>query len=78
VEDSKGLRVGEARIKFYVKSNGHVEDVEIETNTSNAIFGMICTESITRAELPPIPPEVATLLDDGRLEIEFSFTLYPN
>ena len=72
------LRVGEAHIKFAVKTDGRVDDVEVASNTANEMFGMDCVQSITKAELPPIPPDVASLLDDGRLEIEFTFILYPN
>ena len=42
------------------------------------LFGEYCIQSITKAELPPIPPDLAALLEDGKLEIEFSFTIYPN
>jgi hypothetical protein len=28
------------------------------------------------AKLPPIPPEVARTLQDGSLEIDYSFTIY--
>ena len=72
------ITVGEARIRFCVNTSGHVEDVQIMSNTSNQIFGEYCIQSIIKAELPPIPPDLAALLEDGKLEIEFSFTIYPN
>jgi len=72
------ITVGEARIRFCVNTSGRVEDVQIMSNTSNKIFGEYCIQSIVKAELPPIPPDLAALLEDGKLEIEFSFTIYPN
>jgi len=72
------IRIGEARIRFCVNTSGRVEDVQVLSNTSNQIFGEYCIQSIVKAELPPIPPDLAALLEDGKLEIEFSFTIYPN
>jgi outer membrane biosynthesis protein TonB len=72
------ITVGEARIRFCVNTSGRVEDVQILSNTSNQIFGEYCIQSIVRAELPPIPTDLAALLEDGKLDIEFSFTIYPN
>ena len=72
------ITVGEARIKFCVNTNGRVETIQILSNTSNQMFGIYCMNSIKNAELPPIPPEIAALLENGKLEIEFSFTIYPN
>ena len=72
------ITIGEARIKFFVNASGHVENVEVLSNSSNQIFGEYCIQSVTKAELPPIPPDLAALLDEGKLEIEFSFTIYPN
>jgi len=72
------LTTGEARIRFFVNASGHVEDIQVMSNSSNPLFEEYCIQSITKAELPPIPADLATLLDDGKLEIEYSFTIYPN
>ena len=72
------ITIGEARIRFCVNSGGHVVDVQVQSNTSNKIFEEYCIQSILKAELPPIPPELVALLEDGKLDIEFSFTIYPN
>jgi hypothetical protein len=32
--------------------------------------------SIMDAKLPPIPPDVTKTLQDGSLEIDYSFTIY--
>ena len=72
------ITVGEARIKFSINTTGRVEAIQILSNTSNPMFGEYCIQSITKAELPPIPPEIVTLLENGKLEIEYSFTIYPN
>ena len=72
------ITIGEARIKFIVNTNGRVERIQILSNTSNSMFGEYCIQSVMKAELKPIPPEIADLLDNGKLEIEFSFTIYPN
>jgi hypothetical protein len=47
-------------------------------NTSNESLASISIAAIVNAEIPPIPPEVAKLLDNGRLEIDYSFTVLAN
>jgi hypothetical protein len=35
----------------------------------------VTIESIRAAEIPPIPPDVLPVLDGGRIEIDFSFSI---
>jgi hypothetical protein len=34
--------------------------------------------AVIQAEIPPIPPELVGLLENGRLEIDYSFTILGN
>jgi hypothetical protein len=34
--------------------------------------------AVIQAEIPPIPPELVALLENGRLEIDYSFTILGN
>jgi len=71
------ITVGDVHIKFFVNEKGHVEDVRILSNTANDTFASYCVQSVTEAQIPLPPPDVLDRLNDGRLEIEYNFTLYP-
>ena len=72
------VTVGLARVTFFVTKDGHIQDVRVIDNSSNDIFAFACKQSILEAELPPAPPEAFTAMKDGRMEITFTFNLYPN
>jgi len=70
------LSVGTVRLKFRVRPDGRPEAIRVSGNDSNEAFATACVQSVTDAEIPPIPPEVAQTLEDNRLEVEYSFTIY--
>ena len=72
------ITLGTVRLKFYVTSNGRVEDIKLLSNTSTESFATYTIKSIMEAKIPPLPKDVVPLLENGRLEItEWSFTIYP-
>lgn len=71
------ITVGDVHIKFYVNEKGRVEGVRILSNTANDTFASYCMQSVTEAQIPQPPPDVLDRLNEGRLEIEYHFTLYP-
>ncbi len=72
------IQVGTVQVRFYVTREGRTTNVLVRDSTSNTAFESFCVESITAAEIPPIPPEVVPLLEQNRLEIDYTFTIYPN
>ncbi len=72
------MTVGTVRIRFFVNDKGKVEDVRMLSNTGNDTFAGFSIQSILDAEIPPPPSDVVEVLDDNRLEIVYTFTLYPN
>ncbi len=72
------MTVGTVRIRFYVNEKGKVEDVRMLSNTGNETFAGFSIQSILDAKIPPPPPDVVEVLDDNRLEIVYTFTLYPH
>lgn len=72
------ITVGSVRIKFYIDEQGHAEDIKILSNSANGAFGDFSVQSISEAELPPLPPDLAPKLENGRLEVDYTFTIYPN
>ena len=72
------LNIGTVSIRFQVGQEGKAQKVKVLSNTSNESFASVSLSSILEAEIPPIPPDVAKLLDNGRLEIDYSFTILSN
>ena len=71
------ITVGEVHIKFRVNASGRVEGVKIVSNTANESFGGFCIRSVSEAKIPPMPPDIAPTLEDGELEIDYHFNIYP-
>lgn len=69
------LNVGTVDIRFIVRPNGRVEGVRVLHNSSNESFASTSVRAIMEAEIPPIPEDVARLLQNGRIEIDYSFTI---
>lgn len=79
VNDQIGLlNIGTVDIRFTVLPDGKVRGVEVLRNTSNESFASVSISAIVKAEIPPIPPEVSKLLENGRIEIDYSFTILGN
>ncbi len=72
------IRIGTARIKFYIDERGAVRDLRILQNNSNEVFATCGVQAIMEAQIPPIPPDIVPVLDKRRLEVEYSFTVYSN
>lgn len=72
------LNIGTVTVRFTVSADGKVGNVKVVSNTSNESFASVSISSIIEAEIPPIPEDVAKLLDNGRLEIDYSFTILSN
>jgi outer membrane biosynthesis protein TonB len=72
------LDLGTVEVRFTVLPDGTVKAPLVVSNTSNESFAAVCITSVVNAEIPPMPAEVAKVLDNGRLEIDYSFTILGN
>ena len=72
------ITVGIARVTFFVTKEGRIQNVRVIDNTSNETFSIVCSQSVREAELPAPPAEAFEAMKDGRMEITFTFNLYPN
>lgn len=72
------VTIGIVQVSFFVTKEGRVQDVQVLNNTSNESFAQLCQQSVLEAEFAPAPPETFDAMKDGRLEITFTFNLYPN
>jgi outer membrane biosynthesis protein TonB len=79
VNDRIGLLdIGTLEVTFVVRESGKVERVKVVSNSSNESFAACSIQAIMEAEIPPIPAEIVPLLENGRIEIEYSFTILSN
>ncbi|MDQ6622931.1 MAG: hypothetical protein M3Y86_05535, partial [Verrucomicrobiota bacterium] len=72
------VNIGTAHVEAEVDAQGHVQKLRILSNNSNEVFANICLQSFQEAQIPPIPPDVAATLPEGRLPVDFYFTTYAN
>jgi TonB family protein len=72
------LNVGTVEVRFVVRESGKVERVQVLRNSSNESFASCTVRAIMEAEIPPIPKELVPMLESGRIEIEYSFTILSN
>ncbi len=63
---------GDTNVMFKLDATGAVTEFTVVANTSNAAFAKFCEQFVrgTKFEKPP-----AAALDDGQLEITFTFTI---
>jgi len=70
------LSIGTVDVSFKVTPSGKVTGLRVVRTNSNESLTDCSLRSIMDAKLPPIPPEVAATLQNGTLEIDYSFTIY--
>ncbi len=70
------LSIGTVNVSFKVTSSGKVSGLHVVSSNSNESLTDCSLRSIMDAKLPPIPPDVAATLQNGSLEIDYSFTIY--
>jgi outer membrane biosynthesis protein TonB len=70
------LSIGTVSLSFKVTASGKVTGIHVISTNSNESLTDCSLRSIMDAKLPPIPPDVASTLQDGSLEIDYSFTIY--
>jgi len=70
------LSIGTVDVSFKVGPGGKVMGLHVVRSNSNQSLTDCSMRSIMDAKLPPLPPDVAATLQDGCLEIDYSFTIY--
>jgi periplasmic protein TonB len=72
-EKSSEFQAGNVSITFKLDATGKVTEVKTTENSSNAAFGKFCEEHVRGIQFDAPPPKA---LDEGTLEIPFTFWLY--
>lgn len=70
------VTIGTAHVSAEISPEGRIQNLKVLSNNANEAFANICLQSFEEAKLPPIPPDVVTLLPDGRMQVDISFTTY--
>ena len=77
VDERMGLlSIGTVDVSFKVSSSGKISGLHVISSNGNESLTDCSLRSIMDAKLPPIPPDVARTLQNGVLEIDYSFTVY--
>jgi len=71
--------VGEVQIMVTLNLSGKVARTDVIANHSMDGLAELSTKAIVESDFPPVPDDLAPMLRDGKLEIEFTFSVYdPN
>lgn len=68
---------GSAKVSFVITQDGKIREVRLDGNTSNSAFGLMCQQSVAEAEIAPPPEEAMPIMNDGKLEHDFTFNYVP-
>ena len=69
---------GDVKLHFFIDREGRVEKLHVTSGKANSVLADVSVEAVSEAPLPPIPPEVAAVLEGGQLEVEdFGFEFLP-
>ncbi len=66
---------GTVKIHFVIDKSGAVLRPRVISNSGNSTLEGVSLQAITDAEIPPIPPEVAALINSNQMDLDFSFAL---
>jgi len=72
------VNIGTTDVMFVVDRNGHVKDIKIIENTSNATLANVSIQSIQDAQLPAMSNDVVAALPPEGLRMEIPFTIFVN
>ena len=68
--------IGTAKIHFFVTREGRIDSVRVVSNSSNETLASFSVQSIVEARIPPMPSDVAAVIDPRGMEVEYSFAFY--
>ena len=69
---------GTVSVVFTIDRDGKARRPRVISNSSNESFEIVTLESILRAEIPPIPPDILPTLEGGQIEIDYTFSIITN
>lgn len=70
------VAIGNVQIHFVVTHEGRVEGLRVISNTSNETVASFSIQAIVEARIPPMPPDVAAVIDPHGMEVTYNFGIY--
>ncbi|HUF62243.1 MAG TPA: hypothetical protein VMN36_09225 [Verrucomicrobiales bacterium] len=70
------ISFGTMRVQFRVNRFGTPSDIRVVRRTSNTAVEDITLRAILDADIPPMPPRVSEILDNGEIEITYNVLIY--
>lgn len=72
------VQPGKLRLRFYVNRDGKVrpQDIFIVSSNANPVLTDFSLQAIMEANIPPIPQELLSQLEQDRVEIEYDIVIY--
>ncbi|MEM7011165.1 MAG: hypothetical protein AAF585_06745 [Verrucomicrobiota bacterium] len=76
LQNMQYVTFGSLKVAFEVNSGGKVSRMRVVHDDSNAVMTDFSLKAINSADIPPMPPEVSTLLGNDGLEITYDIIVF--
>lgn len=76
IEKGDFVQPGKLRLHFYVNKQGKPEHLEVLSGDAKTLLREFSMRAVMLANIPPIPPDLLPILDQGRFEIEYDIVVY--
>ncbi len=70
------ISFGSMRVRFRVNRFGTPSDIQVVRRSANTAVEDITLRAILDADIPPMPPRVSEVLDNGEIEITYNVLIY--
>jgi TonB family protein len=62
------------QVDFHVYPDGHVESARVIGSPSNQTLASCSLQAVTDAQIPPMPPELVSMVPSTGVDFTFTFT----
>ena len=66
---------GTVKLSFTIEPDGCVTHVRVLSNTANESVATVCIDALMEAKIPPIPPNLLSVLEEDPLESDYTFSV---
>lgn len=75
-QNKDAVSFGTIHVMFYVTRQGRIEDIEFLQKSGNPLMEEFTLKAIKDASVPAMPRDVAEMLDNERMRVEYVFTIH--
>lgn len=76
LQNMQFVSFGSLKVEFEVQTNGQVKKIRILHDDSNAVMTDFSLQAIDTADIPPMPPEIRSLLGDDGLSVTYDIIIF--